>query len=317
MQIIIDEGISESSDTFKCFLKWLGTRTVNFLFLSKAHPGIPDIEIIDKLLPKYQNILTQDRVLHNRVIAEGFKSFILDKNGSLTNKPLKDIKLKKLYPPSIRKEIQTNYLQKPSEEVCQLTSRLTGIFTQKCIERIRTKRRRIRSYFGDVANISSVDFTIASEKISNAVIGGYYLKINARQSLKALLNASEGYCLDQTCAHILSPVFYALSHLYCLHLSHIPATLYITSPQVLEMCQNLKTTAIVTDDPVEQGVKLMLLSLTRVELMPCVKGHFFDRIQTKLNQMKYGKTNELVTLDFQAISEIFLKPAISYVPGDV
>lgn len=131
MQIIIDEGISESSATFKCFLEWLGTRPGNFLFLSKAHPGIPDIEIIDKLLPKYQNLLTKDRVLHNRVIAEGFKSFILDKNGILTNEPLKDIKLKELYSPSVRKEIQTTYLQKPSDEVYQLTSRLTGIFTQK------------------------------------------------------------------------------------------------------------------------------------------------------------------------------------------
>lgn len=310
MQIIIDEGISESSVTFKCFLEWLGTRTGNLLFLSKEHPGIPDIEIIDKLLPKYQNLLTQDRVLHNRAIAKGFKSFILDKNGGLTTKPLKDIKLKKLYLPSVRKEIQANYLQKPSDEVCQLTSRLTSMFTQKCVEKIRTKRRRICSYFGDVANIASIDFTIASEKISKAVIGGYFLKINARQSLKALINASEGYCLDQTYGHILSPVFYALSYLYCLHLSHVPVTLYITSPQVLEMCQNFKTTTLV-DDPVEQSVKLLLSYLNHVELMPCVKGPFFDRIQAKLNLMKHRKTNELMTLDFQAMTEIFLKPAFS------
>jgi len=307
MQIIIDEGISESSTTFKCFLQWLGTRTASFLFLSKAHPGIPDVEIIDKLLPKYRTILTQDRVLHNRAIAEGFKSFILDKHGNLTDKPLKDIILRKLQPPSIRKEIQTNYLQKPSDEVCQLTSRLTSTFTQKCIEKIRTKRRRIRSYFGDVANIDSIDFTIASENISKAVIGGYFLKINARQSLKALMNASEGYCLDQTCAHILSPIFYALSYLYCLHLSHVPITLYITSPQALEMCQNLKTKETVTDNPIEQSVKLMLLHLAHVEVIPCVKGPFFDRIQAKLNQMKHGKSNELVTLDIQAMTDILLK----------
>lgn len=50
----------------------------------------------------------------------------------------------------------------------------------------------------------------------------------------------------------------------------------------------------------------MLLCLTHVELMPCVKGPFFDRIKTKLNQLKHGKTNELVTVDFQAMTEIFL-----------
>ncbi len=52
---------------------------------------------------------------------------------------------------------------------------------------------------------------------------------------------------------------------------------------VLEMCQNLKITALV-DDPVEQSVKLILCP-THVSLMPCVKGPFFDRIQTKLNHM--------------------------------
>ncbi len=112
-----------------------------------------------------------------------------------------------------------------------------------------------------MANILNIDLTIGSERNKKDVIGGYFLKINARQSLKALMHASEGYCLDQTSAHILSPVFYALSYLFCLKLSHLPVTLYITSPLALEMCQNLKDT-----DPIEQGVKLMLDSLAKVEL---------------------------------------------------
>jgi hypothetical protein len=71
MYIIIDEGISETSDTYKGLLQWLGTRRASFVFLSKEHPGIPDVEIIDKLLPKYRFLVTKDRVLHNRVVAEG------------------------------------------------------------------------------------------------------------------------------------------------------------------------------------------------------------------------------------------------------
>lgn len=227
---------------------------------------------------------------------------IIDEGVSESSDTFKSLEL---CSPSVRKEIQTDYLQKLSDEVYQLTSRLISTFSQKYIKKIRTKRRRIRSSFGDVANIASIDCTIGSKRISKAVIGGYFLKINARQSLKALINASEGYCLDQTCAHILSPVFYALSHLYCLHLSHVPIILYITSPQVLEICQNLKTTARGTEDSVERGVKLMLLHLTHIEFMPCVKGSFFDRMQNKLNQMKHGETNELVTVDFQAMSEAF------------
>ena len=169
MQIIIDEGISESSATFKCFLEWLGTRTGNFLFLSKEHPGIPDIKIIDKLLPTYRNLLTQDRVLHNRAIAEDFNSFILDRKGNLTTKLLSDIKLKKLYPSSVRKEIQTSYLQKPSDEVCQLTSRLTSAFTQKYIEKIRTKRPSHPQLFWRMWPISQASILQLLQKRSRTV----------------------------------------------------------------------------------------------------------------------------------------------------
>ena len=82
MDIIIDEGVSETSDTYKGLLQWLGTRIANFVFLSKMHPGIPDVEIIDKLLPKYQFLVTKDRVLHNRVLAKGYTSLILDEKGN-------------------------------------------------------------------------------------------------------------------------------------------------------------------------------------------------------------------------------------------
>lgn len=205
-------------------------------------------------------------------------------------------------------DAQQDCLPTPSDDKeKKLTSRLIGTLTQIQIKKFRTKRRRIRSYFGGVANIASIDFTIASEKDSKAVIGGYFLKINACQSLKALSNASEGYCLDQSCAHILSPVFYALSHLYCLHLSQAPVTLFITSPQALELCQQLKTSTTDRNDPMEQGVKLLLRYLAKVELMPCAKGFFFERIQNKLYQIRHGKTNELVIFNFQATLEMFLK----------
>lgn len=271
------------------------------MFLSKEHPGIPDVEIIDKLLPKYRFLVTKDRVLHNRVLAKGFTSLILNEEGHITSKALKGIQLNKSLMPSARKEVLDNYLVEQSVEVHQVTIQLKSTLTQKCIEKNRTKRRRIRSHFADIANIASVDFTIGCEKGAKGVIGGYYLKVNAKQHLKALLNASEGYCLDQTCCSILSPVFYALSHLYCLHLSHVPVTLYITSTEVLTLCQNLKK-GKVGITLIEQGVERMLKYLTKVELMPCIKGPFFERIQNKLKQMKLMRSNELLTLDFEAMA---------------
>lgn len=304
MKIIIDEGISASSPTFKSFLQWLGNQTAEFLFLSKEHPGIPDIEIIDKLLPKYHNLLTKDRVLHNRAIAKGFKSFILDENGNLITKSLKNIRQKESAP-SVRKEIASSYLLEPSEMVCKLTSRLCSTFSQKYIEKLRTKRRRIRSHFGDVANIASIDITIASKKTPKGVLGGYLLKINAKQALKALMNASEGYCLDASFGHSLSPIFYALSHIFCLHLTHIPITIYILSTENFDMCLKLKTSAEIPDHPIEHSVKLMLQHLTNVDILPCLKGPFFNRMEAKIDQLQHTKTNEIVTADFKAMVASF------------
>jgi hypothetical protein len=43
----------------------LGDQPIKFVFLATEHPGIPDIEILDKLLDAHTALLTQDRVLRN------------------------------------------------------------------------------------------------------------------------------------------------------------------------------------------------------------------------------------------------------------
>jgi hypothetical protein len=54
----------------------LGERPIKFVFLVTEHPGIPDIEILDKLLDVRSALLTQDRVLHNLALGRGFQSFV-------------------------------------------------------------------------------------------------------------------------------------------------------------------------------------------------------------------------------------------------
>jgi len=66
----------------------LGERTVKFVFLATEHPGIPDIEILDKLLDVRSALLTQDRVLHNLVIGRGFQSFVHTPESGLTDRRL-------------------------------------------------------------------------------------------------------------------------------------------------------------------------------------------------------------------------------------
>ena len=49
-RVVVDEGVGRDSELMAQFRDRLGGRQVVFLFLASEPPGIPDIEILDKLL---------------------------------------------------------------------------------------------------------------------------------------------------------------------------------------------------------------------------------------------------------------------------
>lgn len=71
-RVIVDECVGQESPLVGQLRQRLGERPVKFVFLATEHPGIPDIEILDKLLDVRSALLTQDRVLHNLAIGRGF-----------------------------------------------------------------------------------------------------------------------------------------------------------------------------------------------------------------------------------------------------
>jgi len=306
MQFIIDEGVTKSSATYKAVLRWLAGREAFYIFVSKEHRGISDTDIIEKLLPLSKNLVTKDRILHNRAIAMGFNSLILDEYGTLTNQKISYVSGTRALPLSLEKDLQVSAMPNPYRENCPFTNILVNTLSQKNIERMRLKRKRICSYFNDESNIKSVEITIVSEAHSGAEIGGYTIQINAKNALKPLKNASVGYCLDETTAHILSPVMFALTHLYSLYLKHVPITIYLSSPDALERCQKIKMSDQ-EEGSIERVIKLMFNHIPKIEFKPCLKGFFYDHLQNKLNQIKYEWTNDLVILDFQLIAELILK----------
>ena len=91
-RIIVDECVDLDSplvDQFRQRLgQSLGERKSEILFLAAAHPGIPDVEILDKLLNANTVLLTADRVLHNRALARGFRSFVHTPETGLTDRHL-------------------------------------------------------------------------------------------------------------------------------------------------------------------------------------------------------------------------------------
>jgi hypothetical protein len=49
-RVVVDECVGQESPLVGQLRERLGERTVKFVFLATEHPGIPDIEILDKLL---------------------------------------------------------------------------------------------------------------------------------------------------------------------------------------------------------------------------------------------------------------------------
>jgi len=70
-RVIVDECVGQDSPLVGQLRQRFGEQPVKFVFLATKHPGIPDIEILDKLLDVRSALLTQDRVLHNPNVALG------------------------------------------------------------------------------------------------------------------------------------------------------------------------------------------------------------------------------------------------------
>src|SRR5438132_12713266 len=90
--------------------------------------------------------------------------------------------------------------------------------TEKAFERYRTRRRRIRSYFGSEANIASAALTIGAKGTTKGWLCGYYLRLAGKSGVKGL-QASEGY--SNSPAPEARPawcVIHALRELYLLQL---------------------------------------------------------------------------------------------------
>lgn len=288
MKILIDERISESPKTITKLLKQITTQPLSLLFLAKTHPGISDADVLERLLPIHQHILTKDAILHNRAIALGFSSFIVNEEGTLTDKPLSYAKAKKPISSSIKNSLEEE------KETSPLNHQALATFSKKTQESLVLKRHHIKS-----SQVQNVDLTVGSENFSQAIIGGFFLKVDTQP------NSIEGFCLDERSSHLLSPLLFALSHLYALRLSHLPLTLHITSPKLLTLAEDLLK-AKKQKDPIAESTQLLLTSLPSVSIVSCIKGFFSEKMHSKLHQIKLQGINEIVSLNFSVVAKHLL-----------
>ncbi len=187
------------------------------------------------------------------------------------------------------------------QTVTSLRNQILTLFSSKKLISLENARRHILKHFKEKSKIKNTVFTVSIEEVSQTVIGGYFLQVNAVAPLKNLQMASEGYSLDERSAHLLSPVLYALIYLYVLDLTHVPTTFHITSQKALDLLLHLPSD-YEKDDPITKAVKLLVKELPSVAFTACLKGPFFEKIQTKMARIKLKDSNELTSLDFKVIA---------------
>jgi hypothetical protein len=307
-RVVVDESVGPGSELMAEFRGRLGERQVVFVFLASEYPGIPDIEILDKLLDGRSVLLTQDRVLHNLAIGRGFRSMIKTSESGLTDRRLAHVAALDRHLPVVHSTLRDSYAHQAAPEAQAVTRCASRFLSAHQLKQFRTKRRRIRAHFGSSDNILAVALTIGQRRTTRGIIGGYMLKVDARHGVKSLFPASESYFLDRACNEPLHATCWALAHLFQLQLQNYPLTLYHLEGAALARCAILIANRGLAVTVVERMAARLLAAVFQPNAAKCTKGRFFDRVSDKLSQFGKFDTNELVPFDLQAMAEALSSP---------
>ena len=138
-RIVIDECLGLDASMLEQLTTRFGGRPLEPVFLAARHPGIPDIEILDKLLDDRTALLTRDRVLHNLALDRGFRSFLPSSDGGLINRKLPGVVAHDKALPTAKGGLQASYMDAVSPEAQAITGRLAGFLSEHQLKQFRTK----------------------------------------------------------------------------------------------------------------------------------------------------------------------------------
>jgi hypothetical protein len=303
-RVIVDESVGRNTALWHEFQRVLGGQPWDYVFLSESHPGIPDVEILDKLLHPGTVLLTGDCVLHERAIQQGIRTYTLDQQGQLTRQRQPGVTVSRPLPQSVHADLQDDYRHKADHEI---TGRLKSGLTEKQLKRYRTARRRIRSHFGSIQAINQVAVTVGSRTTRRGFLCGFVFQV-AGNSGQQGLRASEGYCVSTSGdANAAYPVIHALRDLYLLQLEQVRTEVFVVPHESLELCHRLlDSEARETTESLACSLNRLLRAVSCLTLHPCVKGRFFDSMQRKLHQLDCTGSNELTRVDFARLADRLL-----------
>ena len=151
-------------------------------------------------------------------------------------------------------------------------------------------------------NISAVALTIGQRRTVHGLVGGYMLKVDAHHGIRSLFPASEGYFMACHLDGALEATCWALLHLFELRLQGYPLTLYHLDDSAMARCNALIGGRGSAASAIERMAARLLAATLQPKVVECVKGRFFDRVSRKLFQLATSDTNELVSMDLNAMA---------------
>lgn len=288
----VDESISDNQlARFKQFAATHHLVITDYRLIRQLHPGIPDAHILQYLLNDCTLFITTDRPLHNTVLAKGLESYYVDER--ITGKPLPGIQLKKEVGISRQNQLlQESYIPAKTEIRALLLPD-----SEQRLKKLRTKRRRIREYFGGLDQMDAVAVTVSRQNIGPRVLIGVRIQITSRTGLKAMM-ASESYTAETLPAEYcgLASLSYALALLIQLMVNSVKTIVYYDNRRIDDSFQTAASDSL----PYRDFFERLSASFAQLEFVPVTKGRHIEDLREKLTQLGSSRnTNEIQQDNFQ------------------
>lgn len=108
--------------------------------------------------------------------------------------------------------------------------------------------------------------------------------------------------------HALWSMVFAIYFL--LQLEQVRAEVFVIPPESLALSQRLLDRAAPeAAEPVTASLTRLVRGASHISFQPCVKGRFFDAMQSKLEQLDRSRSNEVTAVDFGKLAAQILTEA--------
>lgn len=302
-KIVVDEGVSPSMfKRFESYAKKKGIWSEDCLFMARAHPGMPDGQILHHHLNKTTVFVTKDRPFHNKVLSKGIRSVYVGED-SITAKKLAGIKPGPDMPINKKDlEIKESY----HNDKTDIRPRLMPE-SPSHLKKLSTKRRRIRNHFGGQANLDQIAVTLSLETAAKAkTIIGIHIKVSSNVGIKAI-RASESYIEEMADSEDLAiaALCHALIAVIRLMLNSVKTVIFFDAAKIsMPGSQS-------TEKPLYTAfLKSLAECFENIEFVPTPKGKFVEELRSKLKALRNSNTNEIVPSNLPLIMEKLVRNSL-------